>query len=212
VDSESIDRKAFRYGHPAVQRRMILELAWEHGVEPDFDRVLAAVDHIVHGDTGRFCDLGKDLQLCNGKLDTLLVQSERRRYRQRQAELGVPGVVSMLGQRLEARLLDDPPSHDLRTYCSPQRQVFDADRLGEIVAVRTVKDGDRFAPLGLDGTKKVGDYFTDIGLPAPARGRQILLEANGEIVWVVGHAVGVYAAVKPDTKRFAEVVVGAPAE
>lgn len=208
VDSESIERRAFRYGHTAVQRRAILEIAWEHGVRPDFDRVDAAVQHIVHGDTGTYCDLGGELQLCNGKEDTLILQSERRRYRQRQAVMGVPGEVSILGKHFFARVLEDQPGNDLRTYCNATRQVFDADRLGDRVALRTCRDGDSFTPLGLRGTKKIGDYFTDIGLPAPKRQQQVVVEANGEIVWVVGHAVAETAAVRPETRRFAEVIVG----
>lgn len=207
VDSETIERRAFRYGHSAVQRRAILDIAWQHGVQPDFDRVLAAVQHIVHGETGAYCDLGGDLQLCNGKEDTLLVQAERRRYRQRQAVMGVPGEVSILGKHFFARVLDDHPD-DLRAYCTATRQVFDADRLGERLALRTCRDGDAFTPLGLRGTKKIGDYFTDIGLPAPKRQQQVVVEANGEIVWVVGHAVAATAAVRSDTKRYAEVIVG----
>lgn len=212
IDSESIDRKAFRYGHVAIQRRAILEIAWEHGAEPDFERVNAAVDHIVHGATGGFCDLGGELQLCNGKADTLLIRAERRKFRQRHARLRIPGEANMLGKRFRARLLNENPGDDLSAYCSHGLQVFDADRLGQEIALRTVRDGDRFAPLGLNGTKKISDYFSDIGLPVPERQRQVLLEAGGEIVWVVGHAIGEYAAITPDTTRFAEVEVGDPAE
>lgn len=208
VDSESIERRAFRYGHTAIQRRAMLEIAWEHGVEPSFERVNAAVHHIVHGETGAYCDLGGDLQLCNGKEDTIIVRSERRRYRQRQAVMGVPGEVSILGKHFFARVLDTRPDADLRAYCTATRQVFDADRLGDRIALRTCRDGDSFTPLGLKGTKKIGDYFTDIGLPAPKRQQQVVVEANGEIVWVVGHAVAEEAAVRPDTMRFAEVTVG----
>lgn len=207
ADSESIVRKAFRHGHRAVQRRAILEIAWEHGVRPDFDRVNSAVNHILEGETGAYCDVGGELQLCNGRDDTIIVQTERRVYRQRQAVMGVPGDVEILGRRFHARVLGALPASDLREYCTASRQVFDADRLGDRVALRTCRDGDSFTPLGLGGTKKLGDYFTDIGLPAPKRRQQVVLESNGEIVWVVGHAVAETASVRPDTRRFAEVTV-----
>jgi len=77
--------------------------------------------------------------------------------------------------------------------------------------VRFRRPGDRFAPLGLGGTKKLKDYFIELGLTATQRARQPLLVANGEIVWVVGHAVSQAAAVTAATRRLVEVqVIDAP--
>ncbi len=67
---------------------------------------------------------------------------------------------------------------------------FDASALGNTLTVRAWQDGDRMRPLGLGGTKTLQDLFTDRKIPRELRRTLPVIEAAGEIAWVVGVAVG----------------------
>ena len=59
-------------------------------------------------------------------------------------------------------------------------------RCGEVV-LRHWQAGDRFKPFGMKGRSRlVSDLFTDMKLTDAEKRRVWLLEADGEIVWVVG--------------------------
>jgi len=56
--------------------------------------------------------------------------------------------------------------------------------------VRSRRPGDRFRPFGAPGHRKVQDLLVDRKVPRDLRDRvPIVVDARGEIVWVVGHAI-----------------------
>ncbi len=55
------------------------------------------------------------------------------------------------------------------------------------VMLRHWHDGDRMAPYGMHGTKLVSDLFTNLKLGEREKRAAWLLEAEGEILWVVGY-------------------------
>ncbi len=61
-------------------------------------------------------------------------------------------------------------------------QLLDCKR----VVLRHWRQGDRFQPFGMKGTKLVSDLFNDLKLDYDDKKRAWLLEADGEIIWVVG--------------------------
>jgi tRNA(Ile)-lysidine synthase len=65
-----------------------------------------------------------------------------------------------------------------------------AEALGAAVTVRGWRDGDRMRPLGLGGSKSLQDLFTDRKVPRALRRSLPIVEADGEIAWVAGVAVG----------------------
>lgn len=67
---------------------------------------------------------------------------------------------------------------------------LDAAALGDTVTVRGWRDGDRIRPVGLGGTKTLQDLFTDRKVPRELRRSLPIVEADGEIAWVAGLAVG----------------------
>lgn len=81
----------------------------------------------------------------------------------------------------------------------------DADRLPAPLNVRTWHDGDRFVPLGMENAKKVSDLLTDEHVPPHRRRAVLVLEADGEIAWVVGHRLAQGARVRPDTENVARL-------
>ena len=205
-DERTIDRRSFAALHPAMQRRVAALLGWEYGIECPFERIEAIRRHIAEGPAGKACDLGQGVLLRNAR-DVTELAWEPETPEPSVVALAVPGETEAFGRRYTVRELAQIPSESLADYCTPARQVFDADALGTDLAVRFRRPGDRFAPLGLGGTKKLKDYFIDLGLTERERARQPLLTAGGEIVWVVGRAVSQTAAVTPATRRIVEVQV-----
>ena len=63
-------------------------------------------------------------------------------------------------------------------------------RSGGAVLVRSWRAGDRMRPAGLGGTKTLQDLFTDRKVPRARRRAVPVVEADGEIAWVPGVAVG----------------------
>ena len=55
------------------------------------------------------------------------------------------------------------------------------------VILRHWRRGDRIKPFGMNGSKLVSDLFNDLKLNHADRNAAWLLEADGDILWVVGH-------------------------
>ena len=55
------------------------------------------------------------------------------------------------------------------------------------VLLRHWREGDRFKPFGMRGSKLLSDLFTDLKLSEKEKNAAWLLEADGEIVWVLGY-------------------------
>jgi tRNA(Ile)-lysidine synthase len=119
----------------------------------------------------------------------------------------VPGrlVLPEIGRALEARELAAPPGY--RPPRDPAIAAFDADRMPSRLAVRARRAGDRFTPFGGPGVRRLKSFLIDAGVPRWERGRVPLLEAGGEIVWVVGLRRGCAAPVTAETRRILEVTV-----
>ncbi|HIJ73660.1 MAG TPA: tRNA lysidine(34) synthetase TilS [Candidatus Hydrogenedentes bacterium] len=205
-EDQAIDRQAFARGDPALQRRAVLMLAWGRGVDCPFDRVAAAARFIAEGSTGRAFDLGGGVTLHNGRTTTE-VRTGPVVLADRVIPLAVPGDTEAFGRLYRVRRLDRVPAADLAAYCSPTRQVFDAQAAGAALAVRHRRAGDRFTPLGMTGTKKLKDYFIDIGLPATRRDSQPLLVSGETVLWVIGYAIAAHGAVGPETSQVIEIEV-----
>ena len=208
-----IERERFRALHESLQRRCMLLLARRFGVELSHGNVLDGAAYIRGGETGSQFPFGPEHLLYNGRTYTEVVATDQNvDAAAKTAPLQVPGTAEAMGYVFTCRFLGQLPKEDLAAYCTPQRQVFDADAIRGPVSVRGRRDGDRFAPLGLGGSKKLQDYFVDVGLPAPRRATHPLVVVGERILWVVGYAIDESAAVSRDTKRILEIEVRTPTE
>lgn len=81
----------------------------------------------------------------------------------------------------------------------------DADRIEKPMRVRTWHSGDRFKPLGMTNEKKISDFLTDEQVPPHQRRGVLVLSANGEIAWVIGHRLAHDVRVRPDTETIARL-------
>jgi tRNA(Ile)-lysidine synthase len=62
---------------------------------------------------------------------------------------------------------------------------LDAEKRDDLT-VRAPRPGDRIRPFGMDGSKKLSDVFIDKKVPRRERERCVVVEADGEILWVPG--------------------------
>lgn len=66
---------------------------------------------------------------------------------------------------------------------------LDADKITFPITWRRWKEGDFFYPLGLKKRKKLSDFFIDNKIPLSDKQQATVLEANGDIIWVVGYRI-----------------------
>ncbi len=83
---------------------------------------------------------------------------------------------------------------------NPLTAWIDATALGDKPVLRTRQPGDRFHPLGMEGqTVKLSDLLINAKVPQAWRDYIPLLEARGEILWVIGVRLSEKALVDTET-------------
>jgi tRNA(Ile)-lysidine synthase len=78
----------------------------------------------------------------------------------------------------------------------------DADQLIYPLIMRFKQNGDKFMPLGMKNYKKLSDFFINQKVPLPHKAKvPLLINGNGEIIWVVGLRQDNRYKVKATTKK-----------
>jgi tRNA(Ile)-lysidine synthase len=119
--------------------------------------------------------------------------------------LDVPGRVELseIGRALEARLVS------AAGYVVPRdaaRVAFDAVALPRRLMIRARRRGDRFRPFGA-GERRLKTFLIDAKVPRWERARLPLVDAGGEIIWVVGVRRAALAPVTAATRDVLELRV-----
>lgn len=70
------------------------------------------------------------------------------------------------------------------------------------VVLRHWREGDRFKPFGMQGSKLLSDLFNDLKLNHDAKASAWLLEADGDILWVLGFRASALYPVKPCSQDY----------
>ena len=84
----------------------------------------------------------------------------------------------------------------------PQREDVDADKLVFPLTLRIWQQGDRFVPLGMQGQKKISDFFIQRKVDRFQKERTpLLVNGNGEVIWVVGMRLDNRYKVTENTKK-----------
>lgn len=82
-------------------------------------------------------------------------------------------------------------------------ELFDLDKVALPLTYRHWRPSDRIQPLGMSGSRLVSDIFSDAHLtPMQKAATWLVTDANGVIVWVVGHKISDATKVTPDTTRY----------
>ena len=70
------------------------------------------------------------------------------------------------------------------------------------IVLRHWRNGDRFKPFGLNGSKLLSDLFNDLKLDFAEKQSVWLMEADGEIIWVLGHRASALYPVEKDSQDY----------
>ncbi len=97
------------------------------------------------------------------------------------------GIISLPhGNQLAYQIIDYTPDAIRR---EKQCACLDLNKLNGNLIIRHTTNGDSFIPFGMRGRKLVSDFLTDEKVPLPLKQRQLVLEADGRIAWVIGRRV-----------------------
>lgn len=77
-------------------------------------------------------------------------------------------------------------------------QIFDCQR----IVLRHWRRGDRMKPYGMNGSKLLSDLFNDLKLDHADRQNAWLLDADGSILWVLGHRSTALYPVKKESQDY----------
>ena len=85
---------------------------------------------------------------------------------------------------------------------SPNVALLDADKIQFPLTLRHWRHGDRFHPLGMNGSKLLSDFFVDHKFTELQKKNVFLLvSAENQILWVVGHRIDDRFKVKNETRE-----------
>jgi len=78
-------------------------------------------------------------------------------------------------------------ANNLAIEISRNKIFVDESALEFPLIIRNWQNGDKFIPLGMKGFKKISDYFIDEKVPLHLKSTiPILVNGNGEIIWITG--------------------------
>jgi len=76
---------------------------------------------------------------------------------------------------------------EVKFEIAPNKAFVNADKLIFPLVIRNWQNGDKFIPLGMRNLKKISDYFIDEKVPLHLKSTTpILVNGNGEIIWIAG--------------------------
>ena len=82
---------------------------------------------------------------------------------------------------------------------------FDADKVYFPLTLRRWRTGDMFRPLGMKGFKKLSDFFVDKKMSRFEKDNTWILEAGGEIIWIVGQRIDDRFKITADCKEILQI-------
>jgi len=178
--------------HPALQRRVILEMARIASAADSavgFDHVQAVLDLADRAKPGGSLNLPGGL-LVRRRYDRMAFhRHEKDAGRQASGEsfrfnITVPGTVRIasLGLTLRFRELKRVPA----SLAADRRAYMDMSRIAFPIVVRNIHPGDRIQPLGMKGTRKLKSILIDEKIPGEIRGKIPVVADALSVLWVPG--------------------------
>ena len=175
-----------------LRRRVLLQKLWQVS---EGDAVLREelatsawverVDHLLRVGGTLNLPHGLEAHVRQGNL-SIVPRQQGPPLQNWRAELSVPGSVMLPDSRpLTATIAPSltPAQRHRRSLC------VDCGTIPATLTVRTTHMGDRIAPLGMGGkTRLVRDLLREAGVSAPRRAAQLVVESEGEILWLIGVA------------------------
>ena len=210
----TLDRSAFAHLHPAIQRHLLrraVEVVGGDTADLEFAHI-EEMTRLMAGPAGKKTRLPGRItlevdhysaQLSGGEDGAVLPELE-----QSTIVLRVPGDVITGGWKISVRMAEDLETSQEPADGLGLRLVerFDADALGTDLYVRTRRQGDVFQPLGMSSEKRLAEFMKDAHVPARWRDRlPVIVNASGEVAWVVGWRIADWAKITDDSSRVVEI-------
>lgn len=117
------------------------------------------------------------------------------------AAVSFPGTTRTPYGTLDILMVDSPDLQNMGR--DPFIEYVDADKLGGKLLLRTWRAGDQMIPLGMSGRKNISDVLSERRVPMNERDHQLVLLANDQIMWLVGHRITEALRITSDSSRFA---------
>ncbi|MBN2666135.1 MAG: tRNA lysidine(34) synthetase TilS, partial [Bacteroidales bacterium] len=89
---------------------------------------------------------------------------------------------------------------------------IDREKIRLPLIVRRWKEGDYFCPLGMKSRKKLSDYFVDNKFSRIKKEETMILESDGDIVWVMGERLDDRFRVTESTKTVLRIEMNDPSK
>jgi tRNA(Ile)-lysidine synthase len=105
--------------------------------------------------------------------------------------------------KLIVSILDTPP--DLNTLKIKSFGFVDLDKVDFPITLRLWQIGDAFRPYGMKGKKYLSDFLNNIKLPEYLRKKQLILEDQKQIIWVVNERISEDVKVSKSTKQYLKI-------
>lgn len=175
------------------RRLLLYNLLKEYGVS---EAMVEDLISVLDKHAGRVFETpGYQLLVDRGKL--IITPLHQEGFDEAAIPPGVPGI--NYGRYKLNILHDDSP---LIVKDNPMAVSVDSDLLIYPLILRGWRQGDVFQPLGMKGKKKLSDFFVGEKIPLHKKAQiPLLINGNGDIIWVGGHRPDERYKVSAKTKK-----------
>jgi tRNA(Ile)-lysidine synthase len=90
---------------------------------------------------------------------------------------------------------------DFLILSDPSVACLDSEKVVFPLTLRKWTAGDYFYPLGMKHKKKLSDYFIDKKYPLTEKEKKLVLESNGDIIWIPGDRIDDRYKITGETRR-----------
>ena len=194
-NTQRLPYSAFRIPHSAFQ--LLFEWLRQYGFNPDqchfiFEAMHTGVGNKYYSPT---------YQLVIGRNELQLSEIKSTSDEEIIIEVGQEEIASPIHLRFSRF----NRTTDFVIDKSPDVALLDADKIQFPLSLRHWRHGDRFHPLGMKGSKLLSDFFVDQKFAeAQKQGVFLLVSADNEILWVVGHRIDDRFKVTSETKSIVQ--------
>lgn len=195
--------------HIALKRRVLRDIIKRltgdiFGFE--FRHINMMLDFFINSDTGESLDLPKNLKMLREYHKMMIYNKDlEEKSFSFSYPLNIPGdtYIPELGAKIEACIfsIDRLSSIEINTFS----QVFDYEKIGGRLYVRSRRPGDFIRPSGMKGTKKLKEFFIDEKIPKIKRNKIPLIAVENEIVWIIGKRISESFRVDENTREILHI-------